>query len=627
MNMSKSVSTSNISPAEMKRAWCFVTWAGFLGSTYYLLCVVGAPRIKFLTELEATAFDFGLISSFAAVVLVFQIAGSLLCNRLRRRKVVWMVLAIIHRLCFTGVMLAPILFGDASQRMLWILFVLFCHDSIAQLSVPIWFSWMADLVPKEATNRHWAARQRTITAATIIVMIVIAVGFHYFERTDQVVLGFILFAGVGVVLGVADILLFWWVPEPEPELMENTGWLEIVVQPWRDREFRPFLLFMGYWHFAAFVAAPFFGLYMLDRMELSVMAVQLLGTGAALGVVISSQFWGLVCDCYGYRPTLLFLAMAKVFTPASFFLLPLNSPYTLPLLTIVLFVDGVLNSGLMLAIQGPLLKSTPRRNRTMYIAAANFLAIGVMACLAPALSGHVIEWVDDQSAWRLWGLNGFQVAFLASMVLRLGAIPLAARIHEPTAAPLRTFLRQAFTRSALFVPHCVHVLQDSEDTFARQRAAELMGCLRSPMATGSLIDALQDEHVEVRNAAADALGKLGNAQATEALSQALFDPARGIQSPAARALGVIGGTDSLRALLNNLGHDDPVVLAETIESLERIGDEAALLPLVYLYHEAESDAIRHRIAKSLATLQRIESVDEVSELLHARRAISQPLLR
>ena len=611
----------------MERAWRIVTWAGFLGTTYYLLCVAGAPRIKFLTELEATAFDFGLISSLAAVVLVFQVAGSLIGNRLRRRKAFWMFLAITHRLVFTGVILAPVLFGAPRTRMVWIFFVLFCHDALAQVSVPIWFSWMADLVPAESVNRRWAARQQSITAATIAVMILIALGFHYFERTGHVFLGFAVLAIIGLVLGVVDILLFLWVPEPEHERVENTGWLETVLQPLRDREFRPFLLFMGYWHFAVFAAEPFFGLYMIERLELNVMTVQLLGTGAALGTAVSSRFWGLVCDRYGYRPTLQLLSQAKVFTPAAFIFVPKEPAYSIPILAVVLFVDGVLNAGMALALQGPLLKSTPRRNRTMYIAAANLFAIGVMASLAPALSGRLINGLESGYSLGGMGLNGYQFAFAASGLLRLGAFVLASRIYEPGASSLGTLTRQALTRNALRVPHLVHVLQSSNDEGARSLSARQLGSLRSPLAIGGLIQALQDRSLAVRNAATEALGTIGASDASEALSRSLFDPGSGIQSPAARALGRIGCVNSLKALLKNLRNQDSHVLAETIESLVRIGDDAAILPLICLFNEVEDEDLRVRIATALAKLNQIESVEEIFDLLRARRPLNQQILR
>ncbi len=617
--MSVEESHNGISPAQMKRAWFFVTWAGFLGGSYFLINIQGAPRIKFLTELGATAFDFGLIQLLVSIALVFQILGSLLGNRVRHRKAVWMTIAIIHRLSFVAVALAPMFIAEPRWRMAWILFVLFFHDALAQTATPIWFSWMADLVPKESINRYWATRQRTINAATIIVMVAIAVGFSYFEIAGRVKLGFALLSLIGVGLGVMDILMFLWVPDIPHERVENTGWFETVLQPIKDAKFRPFLAFMGYWHFAVFAAQPFFGLYMIDRLGLTVMAVQLLATAGALGATLTSGYWGLVCDRYGYRPTLQFLSQAKALTPLAFLFMPVASPtVSTVLLSIVLFLDGVWNAGMALGLQGVLLRDTPRRNRTMYMAAANFIAIGIMASLSPLVAGYFISWLKSDLVLSGLTINSYQIVFFGSVALHALAFPLAARIYEPGAAPLLTMARQAFSREAFRVPRLLSKFHESSQSSQRIGAIEGLGVLRSPMAIGDLIGALRDPDHGVREAAAEALGKIGASEAAEALGNALFDPSSGVQSPAARALGRIGGADSLKPLLKGLSNQGPVVLGEVIDALVRIGDDVAVLPLVCLFNEVQDESTRVRIAWALAQLNQLETADEVMPLLIAR---------
>jgi len=617
-----------IEPGTLRRSWRIITWAGFLGSVYYLLCISGAPRIKFLTELGATPFDFGLISSLGAVVLTFQVLGSIVGNRTQHRKPLWIAIALVHRFVFLGVLLAPLLPIGPRGRIGWILLVLFCHDALAQTSVPIWFSWMTDLVPRESLTRHWATRQRFITAATILVMVLIAFGFHFFEQTGRIIAGFTILACIGMVLGVIDILLFRLVPEPPHERIERPQWKETMTQPLRDATFRPFLVFMGYWQFAVFAAAPFFGLYMLEYLQLSVLTVQLLATMGALGVVASSRFWGLLCDCYGYRPVLKVLVLCKALTPLAFILAPREPAVTISFLTVVWFLDGLLNGGIMLAMQGPLLKSTPRRNRTMYIAASNFFAIGVMASVAPIIAGYIIRIFNSQvvHGTALLDVSGYHVAFALSFVLRLGAIGLASRIVEPAAAPARAMLRQIGSWEFLRASRFIYRLHEASDDAKRFEAIRVLGMLRHPVAIGELIYALQDTSQTVRNAAAEALGKIGAAEAVAPLTDALFDGASGIQSPAARALGRIRSVEALRALLRNL-RKDAAALVETIDALAETGNDAAIVPLISLFNDVEEPQLRTRIAAALAKLNSMDSTEEVLDLLHARRPPSQQIIK
>lgn len=606
-------------------SWRIVTWAGLLGSVYYILCVTGVPRIKFLTELGATAFDFGLITALGAFALVFQLLGGMLANRLHTRKRLWILLAVLHRSAFLGVAIAPFLPVEPRLRVLIIVAVLFVHDALAQTSVPLWLSWMADLVPQESITRHWANRQRFITLANIAVMIGVALGFHGFEVNGNIVGGYVLLAVAGVVLGVIDILMFAWVVEPLNERIEQVAWRSVVAQPFRDPQYRPFLWFMGYWHFALFFAAPFFGLYMVDFLALSVLTVQLLGAVGVLGVAVSSRFWGILGDTYGYRPLLQLLSVGKAFTPLMFLVTPAATSATVPILALVMFVDGVLNSGLMLTFQGVMLKNTPRRNRTMYIAATNFLALGLMAGIVPVAAGQCIDWLNapPRPHWGWYELSGYHAAFAASFVLQIPAYWVAGRVYETKMIPARTVLAELVSPTAYTVTRLVYRLQHAADAQVRLDAAEVLGRLRRPLAIVELIHRLQDPDRHVREAAAEALGNIGMAEASQPLAQALFDSESGIQGSAAQALGRIGGVDSLRALLAGLRRQPAGTLRASIDALVRIGDDAAILPLICLFHDLDDEVIRRDIADGLAKLTRSDSLEDVLQLLHGRRPPDQ----
>ncbi len=617
-----------ISTADLRQAWRWVTWAGLLGSVYGLFCIGGAPRIKYLTELGATAFHFGLIAGLGAFAIVFQIASSILTNRVARRKPPWMVITISHRLLFLPVLLAPVLFDTTGGRLAWIILFFFLHDALAQMSGPIWLSWMADLVPRDSMTRYWATRQRFILAMNVVAMIILAFVFDHFERTGQIILGFTILAAVGVALGVTDILMFLPVPEPPNERSDERDLVKSIGEPLRDRGFRPFLYFIGYYHFAVFLVGPFFGLFMIEHLGLSVRTVQLLGIAGAIGVVVSSRFWGLLCDTYGYRPALQILAASKVLTPLLFLVAPRYPAVGIPLLAFVVFFDGLVNSGFGLAMQGVLLRSTPRRNRSMYIATANFFAVGLMAGIAPVLSGRLIDFVNRRFTLDLgvYVLSGYHVVFGLSVVMLLGAYRLASRIQETGNVPLRVILGQFTRLDTLRVTRWIYRLQESDEEGDRVKAARRLGELRNPLAIGELINGLQDSSRKVRNAAADALGRIGLADATEPLARALFDPESGIQPRAARALGRIGGAGSLKALLNNLRNQDNKTLMETVDSLGRIGDSAAIVPLICLFHDVEDERVRKRIAAALGRLSETPSAEEVMGFLLDRRPLAQKAL-
>lgn len=601
----------------LRRAWRIVCWAGLLGSIYYQFCILGAPRNKWLVDLGATAGDFGLIAGAGALAIGFQILGAHLTNLLRYRKLPWMIITITHRLLYSAIVAAPFLFKDPHLRMMWIVLFVFLHDALAQTSTPMWFSWMSDLLPRDSMNLHWGQRQRFITALTTVFLIVMALGFDIFEKHGYVLLGYTILACVGIIAGVIDILLFHWVPEPpHTPLIEERFW-STLIEPVRHPEFRYFLLLMAYWNFSIFVAAPFFTPFMMKHLAMTALIVQMISVASSIGVVAGSNYWGLLCDVYGFRGILQVLAVGKVLAPACFLIALPGQHWTTALLMVLMFFDGFLNAGTVLAPQGVMLKATPRRNRTMYIASANFLSLALGATLASVITGKFIDWANDLGNLRVgsYQVTGYHWAFVISTLLRLGAIPLAGKIRDERQVSWRELLPRMLSWKSFVVAHYVARLQSSESEFVRYRAATKLARCRSPLAIKPLIQALNDSALIVQKAAIDALSEIGSPEVVEPLSKVLFDPASQLHARAAQALSRLGHPQSLRALLRGLRSADPRVLRVTAKSLARLREPAALVPLISLYHEVSDETTRRVIAEALMRIAEVRSVTEVYEAL------------
>jgi HEAT repeat protein len=187
-------------------------------------------------------------------------------------------------------------------------------------------------------------------------------------------------------------------------------------------------------------------------------------------------------------------------------------------------------------------------------------------------------------------------------------------------------IRQIRSRTTLGVVRWVYRLIESPHEEVRLRAARILGGLKHPLAIRELIQALGDESVAVREAATKALGRIGDSEAVEPLAEALINPNSGIASPAAAALGRIGGVDSLRALLANLRNADARTLGAILDSLDRINDSAAIVPLICLFNETGDEQMNVRIAATLGRLGETESTEAVLQLLRERRPTGQPRL-
>lgn len=573
--------------------------------TYYT-CIASAPRTKFLVELHATAFDFGLISALSSLMLVFQLVSGVWTNRTRHRKRVWMTVYLIHRLLFLGVLAAPSLFTGDRVRLAWIISVLTANSALSHLGNPMWFSWMTDLIPRESLNVHWAVRQRFISACNFVAQLGVAFLFSRFERQGQVIQGFLVLGGIGMALGVLDICLFTGIPEPPNACASGRRLREALTEPVHNPDFRPYLLFRAYWNFALMVSAPFFSVYLIKEMKLSTFTVQLTFIGSSLGVVAASRLWGTLCDTYGHRPALQIVSLVKPLVPFVYLVVPPVPWIAVPVFALLSLADGMVNAGGRIATQGVMLKDTPRRNRAMYIAATNFLALGVAGGLAPLLSGSLIAPLTHAFAFSagVYRFTGYHLVFLLGFLLRAGAFPLARRLREPESASVRTVVSYLNRADSLPAFHAVSQLEDATNEPTRFRAVYRLRRLASPVALAALVAALHDSSPRVRALAADALGRVGLAAGAASLAEALEDPDPHVRWRVARALGNVPCLHSVSALRAHLAAADPVLLVRILASLGRLGDATALPALRRLLPQLANDDLRRVAARAAAQLER-----------------------
>ena len=115
---------------------------------------------------------------------------------------------------------------------------------------------------------------------------------------------------------------------------------------------------------------------------------------------------------------------------------------------------------------------------------------------------------------------------------------------------------------------------------------------------GALIQALTDEHWDVRRRAAYALGNLGDT-AVEPLIRALTNDRWDIRRKAAWALGNIGDPRAVVPLLHALKDDRAEVREQAAWGLGALRDFNALEPLIHALSDADS-SVRRQAARSLA---------------------------
>ena len=423
----------------MRRIARRITFAGCLAMVY-MEFTGSTPLIEYSRRLGMTDFEFGILGAIAPAMLPFQFLSGLLLQRIRSRKRLWIPLVATCRFFPVPIALLPWLFPEAGNRA-WIwgmLALIAAGEILANLGIPMWFSWMGDIIPRDIMSEFWARRRRWLVLSQFSALVVVAAAFWLFQKLD-VRVTYLILASIGAAAGVWDILLFLKVPEPPMEVKPRME-PRLILQPFKDPMFRRFIFFWSYWSFAATFSFVFFRLYMLETLRLSPDAVNLLYCCHALGGALFTEHFGILGDRVGNRPVMILCSLLKSWVVIAMLL---ARPGLAVLILVPSFLlDNMLNTGLFVSQNTYLLRQSPKANRPLYIAAV-MATSGLCGAAGSFVSGQWLEVIGDRS-WHFWGTdwNRFHVVFAISALLRILSVFLAVRIREPKSLPSEEVLTE-----------------------------------------------------------------------------------------------------------------------------------------------------------------------------------------
>ncbi len=608
-----------LSPLQLERALRRNIVAGAFGTLFFVF-VWPQFLTSFVVLLGGSPFHVGLITTLPLLAFPLQIVSALLVERLPSRRLYWCWLASIHRCAWFLIALCAWAAGrwwpDWALGAFFVLF--FFSHATGSLSAPAWFSWMADLVPPDRAGRFWAKRAMWHQS---VAMCGVLVGRLADVFPPGELWPFALLFFVAAIVGQADIFVHASIPEPPMQRSEKPPRPADLAAPLADRNFRRFLTHQCCLNFSGNVANAFLALFFLEHLRLSQFQISLFMAVMLLVRMGVARFWGFLCDRFGSRPVLSLCDLVLCFFPASLIVIPKDHAFAYILG--VHAVAGLFNIGIEIAAHNLLLGLSPRKNKSLFVAAF-FSAFGLVAALGPLAGGALLNAVGErtfQTGPFAWGR--FELLFLASFLLRFANLPLGFFIREPRSKGTGILVRRLIESNPFRVVHYSYVLSGPSGHGQRIEAVEALGQARSSIATSDLITALQDPSLDVRRESARALGRIGDAEAVEPLIQALQTPETMIADEAARALGRIGDRRAAQALMDAL--QDPQARREAAQALGDLGDPASVPALRALLSSPTEDSMtKVLVAEALARIGEPAALEHVVPLLANTR---QPILR
>jgi MFS family permease len=442
---------AGLSEAEIRRGLKLNVVAGCLGMGWVAVAF-GVTLTMFLEYLGASGLQIGFLVTAQQLAMLVQIPASVVSERMATRKPFWALVALVHRLLWFVPAGLPWLLPEAPAVMVWlVLGVVTVSFVLGQASVPIWFSWMADLVPERWVGRFWGWRQSIVTGSFLVVTGGagwLLDGLVRDADPARALHGFGVVFGVAAALGTADILVHALVPEPPPHPQPAGRRLwERIREPFRNRDFLWLTLCMGMWFFSVGVFGSFAMVYLKRAFAASYSQLAALSITASTGAILAGLVLGPLMDRWGARLVgSLLLLVGPVLNLAWFLIAPGVVAVTLPGLGVIVLpkpillmgminlVTGALYSGIGL-VQIKLLNTFSRsRGRTMAMA-AHWTVVGLMGAAGPLAGGGLMDWFTAYPLARHLP-SGLPMSWFHVLVLlhvgaaTLGALPFLLRIRR-----------------------------------------------------------------------------------------------------------------------------------------------------------------------------------------------------
>jgi MFS family permease len=372
----------------------------------------GIFLVAFALQLGASATIIGLLAAIPPLAELIQIPAITIVDRLRNRRMICVGASILARLFWIPIAFIPFLFGP-SIGLTALILCLTCYGCISAVSHVSWSSWMRDLVPEDLLGSFFS-RRMALSLALGAALSLAAGGFidlwQAESRLPPASTYTVIFLG-GFVAGVFGIYYLSRIPEPRLQPHAPVSLARQIRATFTDLNFSRLVTFIASWNFAVNLAAPFFTVYLLQRLGYDLTLVIALAVLSQAVSVLSYRMWGALSDRFSNKSVLrvsgpLFMICILGWT---FTTLPEKHFFTLPLLVVLHVLMGISTAGVTLASANIGLRLAPRGGATAYLATIN-IASSVAAGIAPILGGMFVDYfAASELTWTLhWTSPGLQ---------------------------------------------------------------------------------------------------------------------------------------------------------------------------------------------------------------------------
>jgi MFS family permease len=365
----------------------------------------GVFLVAYALKLGASNVTIGLLAAIPPLTQLIQIPSILLVERIRKRRLISMFGSASSRIFWLLIAVSPLILPLEAGLTFLIIAILLSGASGA-VSNSSWNSWMRDLVPQDRLGSFYSKRMSVAIGLSIPLGLGAGLYIDYWKKLfpNYEIYGYSMLFFLGFLAGMLGVYFISSIPEPKmAPVKEKLHFFRMILQPFRDTNFKSLIMFLGSWNFAVNLAAPFFTVYMLKRLQMDISFIIALMLLSQIMNLAFLRIWGKFTDRFSNKSVLgvsgpLFIACIFAWT---FTTLPEKYILTIPLLVAIHVFMGISTAGVTLASGNISLKLAPKGQATAFLA-TNSVVNSLAAGIAPILGGKFADFFAGRElSWML----------------------------------------------------------------------------------------------------------------------------------------------------------------------------------------------------------------------------------
>ncbi|KAA2242935.1 MFS transporter [Chitinophaga agrisoli] len=405
----------------------------------------GAFLVAMALLLGASNFQIGLLAGMPTFTNLFQLLSIWLVRRYNNRRAIAVLCALLARipLLVVGLLVWTLGFNTSVAAVIFFLFFYYFFGSVAG---PSWNSWIKDLVPERSMGAYFSRRGSYTQTLNVVLSFTAALLVDYVKKhypAYELTTYAILFMGGGA-MGIAGGFILAVAPEPA-SFLDRENMFRLLSRPLRNKNFRQLLIFNSAWVFALNIATPFFTVFMMKGLGLSLSYIIGLTILSQLSSILTIRIWGIFADRYSNKTIIAISAPFYITCIVAWCFVGIYSQLyaNLILLAAIHIVTGISTAGVNLSLTNIGLKLAPREDAIVYLSANNIIT-AFFSSIAPLIGGvladiftqrHLVidaTWTSPRvhRTLHLVALHDWNFLFLLGAILALIALDLLGWVRE-----------------------------------------------------------------------------------------------------------------------------------------------------------------------------------------------------